>query len=124
MSKKTRILSIVLMAIPSFMLILSAIMKLAKAPTLVEGFSKSGLGNYLMLIGMIELVSVALFLFPRTSKVGFLLLCSYLGGAIAIELASAQPPVAAVFLAVIWVAVYLRNKLMFVDQAKESLNTL
>jgi hypothetical protein len=124
MSKKTRIISIVLMAIPSLMLIMSAIMKLAQAPALVEGFSKSGLGNYLSLIGIIELASVALFLYPKTNKIGFLLLCSYLGGAMAIELASGQPPMAALFLSLVWVAVYLRNKLMFVNQAKENLESI
>src|SRR6266403_4004410 len=112
MSKTTRIISIVLMVIPSLMLIMSAVMKLAHAQAIVEGFVKSGLGNYITLIGIIELVSVALFLIPKTTKPGFLLLCSYLGGAICIELAGGQPPMAAIFLVLIWTSVYLRNKSM------------
>lgn len=124
MTKTTRILSIVLMVIPSLMLIMSAIMKLSHAPAFVEGFSKSGLGNYLTLIGSIELIAVALFLYPKTSKIGFLLLCSYLGGAIATELASGQAPMAAVFLTLFWVAVYLRNKWMFLGQSKEDIETI
>lgn len=116
MTKTTRIISIVLMAIPSLMLTMSAVMKLSHAQQIVDGFSKSGLINYLTLIGVIELLSVILFVIPKTHKVGFLLLCSYLGGAISIELASSQPPSAAIFLAVVWVSVYLRNKFMFVPQ--------
>src|SRR6266403_497319 len=108
MSAKTkRIISIVLMAIPSLMLVMSAVMKLAHAQAIVEGFSKSALINYITLIGIIELLSVILFLIPKTTKVGFLLLCSYLGGAMAIELAGGQPPSAAIFLAIIWISVYL-----------------
>ncbi len=123
MSKTTRILSIVLMVLPSLMLIMSAIMKLAHAPALVEGFNKSGLGNYLSFIGVIELLAVALFLYPKTRKLGFLLLCSYLGGAISIELASGQPPMAAIILSLIWVSVYLSNKPMFIDSPKDGLKS-
>ncbi len=112
-SKTTRIISIVLMLLPSLMLIMSAVMKLTGAKQVVEGLTKAGLGNYIMLIGVIELVSVALFLIPKTTKIGFYLLCSYLCGAIVMELASGQAPSAAVFLSIIWVAVYMRNKTMF-----------
>ncbi|HWY33384.1 MAG TPA: DoxX family protein [Nitrosopumilaceae archaeon] len=119
MSKTTRIISIVLMVIPSLMLVMSAIMKLAHAQAVVEGFSKSALVNYITLIGIIELTSVVLFLIPKTTKLGFLLLCSYLGGAISIELASGQAPTAAIFLALIWISVYLRNRLMFIQAPKE-----
>src|SRR5437868_2053339 len=101
MSKATRINSIVLKAIPSLMLIMSSVMKLSHAKPIVEGFSKSGLINYIILIGLIEIISVILLWIPKTSKVGFLLLNGYLGGAISIELASGQPPMAAVFLAVL-----------------------
>jgi hypothetical protein len=114
MSKTKRITAIVLMAIPSLMLAMSAIMKLVGAKQVTEGMSKIGLGNYITLIGLIELISVVLFIYPKTTKIGFLLLCSYLGGAISIELASGQPPSAAIFLALIWISVYLEDKLMFV----------
>ena len=51
MSKTTRVISIVLMIIPSLMLVMSAVMKLTHAQAMVEGFSKSALINYLTLIG-------------------------------------------------------------------------
>jgi hypothetical protein len=103
------------MIIPSLMLLMSAGMKLSGAKEIVDGMTKGGFGPFITLIGIIELVSVALFLIPKTYKLGFLLLCSYLGGAIAIELASGKFPVAAVLLAVIWISVFLRERTMFLS---------
>ena len=117
-NKTTKIISIVLMVLPSLMIAMSAIMKLTGAEQVVEGLTKGGLGAYIKLLGIIELGSLALFLYPKTYKLGFLLLCSYLGGALSIELASGQPPMVAFFLAVIWVSVYLRDKLMFLSPVK------
>lgn len=119
MSAKTkRILSIILMIIPSLMLIMSGIMKVTGAQQIVTGLTKAGLGNLVTFIGVIELASVVLFLYPKTYKIGFLLLCSYLGGAMCIELAGGQPPMAAVFIAIIWISVFLRDKNMFLPAAE------
>lgn len=112
-NKTTRIISIVLMAIPSLMLTMSAVMKFIHAEQVVQGLTKGGLGNYITLFGVIELASVALFIYPKTHKVGFLLLCSYLGGAMSIELAGGQPPMAAIFLTLLWIGVYLKDKTVF-----------
>jgi len=111
--KTKRIVYIILMIVPSLMLIMSGVMKVIGAQQMVEGLTKAGLGKIVTLIGIIELLSVALFLYPKTYKIGFLLLCSYLGGALCIELAGGQPPMAAILLVLIWISVYLRNKAMF-----------
>lgn len=111
--KAKRIISVVLMIIPSLMLLMSAFMKLSGNKEIVDGMAKGGFGPYIIMLGIIELVSVALFLYPKTYKIGFLLLCCYLGGAFAVELASGQPPMAALLLVIIWIAVFLRDKLMF-----------
>ncbi len=118
MTKATRITSYVLMALPSLMLIMSAVMKLSHAQQIVDGFSKSALINYIDLIGGIELISVILLWIPKTQKIGFLLLNGYLGGAMSIELAGGQFPNAAVLLAVLWIGVYLKERVMFVASAK------
>jgi hypothetical protein len=116
MTKATKITAIILKALPSVMLVFSAAMKLTRAQAIVEGFSKSALINYLTLIGIIELVSVILFWIPKTTKLGFLLLCSYLGGAISIELAGGKFPGAAIFLALLWISVYLSKREMFLNE--------
>ena len=114
-AKTTRIISIVLMVIPSLMLIMSGVMKLIGAEQVVTGLTKVGLGSYITLFGVIELIAVALFLYPKTYKVGFLLISCYLGGALSIELSTAQPPSAAIILSIVWIAVFLKNKLMFLN---------
>lgn len=116
-AKTTRIISIVLMVIPSLMLIMSGVMKLIGAEQVVTGLTKVGLGSYITLFGVIELVAVALFLYPKTYKIGFLLICCYLGGALSIELATAQPPSAAIFLSIVWIGVFLKDKLMFLTSS-------
>lgn len=119
MSTKTkRILSIILMVLPSIMLLMSAFMKLSGADEVVNGLTRAGLGSYITLIGIIEILSVLLFLIPQTYKIGFFLLCSYLGGALCIELAGGQPPMAAIFLSVIWTSVFLKDDKMFLVISK------
>ncbi len=117
-SKTTRLIGLVLMILPSLMLIMSGVMKLSGSQQIVEGLTKAGLGSYIKLFGIIELISVALLLYPRTFKIGFLLVCCYLGGALSIELAGAQPPMAAIFLVILWTGVYLRDKFVFVTPNK------
>jgi hypothetical protein len=112
-TKTTRIVSIALMAIPSLMLTMSAIMKLIGAEQVVQGLTKAGLGNYITFLGIIELISVALFVYPKTHKIGFFLVCAYLGGALSIELAGSQPPNAAFILTLVRISVYLRDKSLF-----------
>lgn len=124
MKKTTGIISIVLMVLVSLSLIMSAVMKIIGSQQVIDGLGKAGLGNYILFIGIIELISVTLFLIPKTHKLGFLLLCCYLGGAISIELATGQFPSAAIFLAILWISVYLRNKGMFLHQPVKEENII
>lgn len=117
-TKTTRIVSTVLMIIPSLMLTMSGIMKLAGSQQVVDGLTKGGLGNYIILFGLIELVSVAMLWIPKTRNIGFFLICSYLGGALSIELAGGQPPMAAIFLALLWASVFLRDRSLFLKADK------
>jgi hypothetical protein len=118
MSKTTRIISIVLQGLVSAMMVLSAFMKLTHAEALVEGFKKIGLADFITAIGLIELTAVILLWIPKTKKVGFLLICSYLGGAIVIELGGGHFPTAAVLLTIYWIAMFLRERQMFLPGAK------
>jgi hypothetical protein len=108
------------MAIVALMLTTSGIMKLSGAENVVTLLTRAGLASYIKAFGIIELISVAIFLYPKTYKIGFLLLCCYLGGALSIELAEGQPPVASSFLVILWVSGYLKNKLMFINTEKLS----
>jgi len=61
------------------------------------------------LLGVIEILSVLLFLYPRTGLLGTLLLSSYLGGAIATHLQHQQNIVFPIAIeAFVWIAAVLR----------------
>lgn len=113
-NKAKNILSIILLAIPSFMVVFSGIMKISGNQNIVTGLSKIGYGSYISLLGIAELVFVALLWIPKTWKLGFLFLLSYLGGAAAIEVGQGKGSVALLFIALLWTGAYIKNKQLFV----------
>jgi hypothetical protein len=61
------------------------------------------------LLGLIELISVILFIIPRTAILGTVLLTAYMGGAIATHLTHGQPVMAPVIIeAIIVVVAFIR----------------
>lgn len=111
MSQKTiKIISWVLTAVLAFLFAMSAFMKLTLSEETIAMASTVGLeGSTYRLIGIIELVSLALFIFPRTGIPGTLLLVAYMGGAIVTHLEHQQPIATAVAVQVtLWVTAFLR----------------
>jgi len=87
-----------------------------------KNFIKWGLEGKLPLIGAIELISAILFLIPRTSSLGVLLLTAHFGGAMATHLEHGEMPyipVIAIIITLIWVANYLRNPEMLSSFTKK-----
>ena len=73
-------------------------------------FEKWGLKNYLLLIGSGELISALLFLIPRTSSLGLLLLSAYMGGAIVTHMQHGESYIIpSAVLLLVWIAGYLRH---------------
>jgi hypothetical protein len=61
------------------------------------------------IIGAIELISLILFLIPRTSILGTLLLVAYMGGAIVTHLQHQQPILIAVAVQIlVWITAFIR----------------
>lgn len=117
MSNKTRkILSIILLAIPSLMVVFSGIMKLSGSEQIVTGLSKIGYGSLISILGAAELIFVALLWIPQTWKLGFFFLLSYLGGAAAIEIMGGQGAVAFVLIALLWAGAYFKDNFMFLRE--------
>ena len=114
--KVQRIAWIGLMALPVLMLAMSSVMKLTGSEEIVNGLTAAGFGSYIAVLGIVELLAVVLFVIPATYKVGFLLLNGYLGGAFAVELAAGKFPVAALFLTLLWVSVFIRNRSLFIAE--------
>jgi len=77
----------ILSILPSAIIVFSGMNKLMGAAWVVESLSKIGLQEYTAIIGGLEILCVILYWIPKTSNIGFFLLCSYVGGIIAAELA-------------------------------------
>jgi hypothetical protein len=106
-----------LAGLAGLLILASGIMKLAGAPAIVEGMTKLGVGPYIPFLGVMEIVFTALFLFPKTSKIGFLLITCYFAGALATDLSHGNAILTPVLILVlVWVAAFLRKPEIFIDQ--------
>jgi hypothetical protein len=121
MKQKTKnILKWIPSSLAAFVITVSACMKLAAIPQLVEIYSRIGILDYMKILGAAELFFVALFLIPRFMKIGFLLLTAYYGGAMAVELSHGNIFIfPAVILATIWIAASLRDPGIFKPYQKQ-----
>lgn len=100
-----------------------AVAKLLKLPRIVEDFSKLGVGNYLQILGIAELLFLGLLLYPKTIRFGYLLFCGYFGGAIATQLShNGNPYLPAIPLLFITLSVILRDKLFFIQRPAKFIN--
>jgi hypothetical protein len=94
-------------------LIVSSVLKFAHVPKVVAQMASLNFEDgKLVLVATLELVSALLFVIPATRSVGFLIVTSFLGGAIASHVAGNQylqvfPPV--IFLSLIWFGAWLRH---------------
>ena len=74
----------VLSAIPALFLLLDGVMKLVKPAPVVEATVQLGYPEGVILgLGVVLLACTVLYLIPRTSVLGAILLTGYLGGAVA-----------------------------------------
>jgi hypothetical protein len=73
----------IISTLPVLLLLLSAFMKLSKAPKAVEGFAKQGYPpNMVLILGVVEVTCAIIYVIPQTSVLGAILLTGYLGGAV------------------------------------------
>ena len=110
-SKKAIWAGYIMSALPVLMLLFSAAMKFAKPPSAVEGFKHLGLPESFALgLGVLELGCTLLYVIPRTSVLGAILLTGYLGGAVLAHLRVGDAffgPV--IFGVLIWGGLFLRD---------------
>jgi uncharacterized membrane protein YphA (DoxX/SURF4 family) len=120
-NKTQRIISTVLLALPILTLIISGILKIFRAEPqqVMEFLIKAGFAPHLTLLGLTQIVIAALLIYPKTRKIGFLLACCYFGGALSVEISGAQAPASAVFLVILWIGMFLRDRAMFLPGAVE-----
>src|SRR6476646_149566 len=73
----------IISALPVLMLLMGAVMSLARVPQAVEGTRQLGLSDQAgMIIGVVLLACTVLYIIPWTSVLGAILLACYLGGAV------------------------------------------
>ncbi|WP_345232051.1 DoxX family protein [Olivibacter ginsenosidimutans] len=109
-TKRKNIGGWVLSGIIGLMLLASAFDKIRSSEHALQMASSFGISaKPYAILGIIEALSVVLFLFSRTGILGLLLLTSYLGGAIATHLQHGQDILfPAVIEALVWMAAVIR----------------
>jgi hypothetical protein len=96
-------------------LLFDATIHLLKPAPVVEAFAKLHLPLSLAVdLGIIELLCLALYVIPRTSILGAILLTGYLGGAVAIQVTTANSLFGEILFPVyvgviVWGGLYLRD---------------
>ena len=105
----------VVSAVPALFLLLDGVMKLAKPAPVVEGTIALGYPEGVIVgLGVVLLVSTALYLFPRTAVLGAILLTGYLGGAVASHVRVGSPLFTHLLFptylgTLLWLGLYLRD---------------
>jgi len=111
LSKKMLWAGYIISALPVLLLFFSGAMKLVKSGSVVEGFVRFGYPESVAFaIGIVELACAALYVIPRTSVLGAILLTGYLGGATATHLRIGDPFFVPIVLGVmVWGGLFLRD---------------
>ncbi len=110
-SKKMLWAGYIVSALPALALLFSGVLKLVKPDAVVKEFTRLGYPESVVLgIGIVELGCTVLYLIPRTSVLGAILLTGYLGGATATHLRIGDPFIPPIIMGVlIWVGLFLRD---------------
>jgi hypothetical protein len=110
-SKKVVWAGRVVSGLASLVFAMSAMMKLKGGEGAAQMFAHLGLSGSLVLpIAILELVSLVIYLVPRTAALGAILLTGYMGGAILAHLRIGEPPVIQAVLGIlVWLGLYLRE---------------
>lgn len=110
--KAMRWTGIVLTVLSALFLLLDAVMHLIQPPPVVEAFNQLGVPPHLApVLGIVELLCIVVYVVPRTSVLGAILLAGYLGGATAakVRIEDSSWWFSVLIGVLVWAGVYLRN---------------
>jgi hypothetical protein len=104
----------IISAVPVLFLTLDAVIKLMKVPAVVEAFGRLGVPLSLAPgIGILALICTAVYVVPRTTVLGAVLLTGYLGGAVATQVRAQSGVFEVIFpiiiAALVWGGLFLRD---------------
>jgi len=111
-SKKMLWAGRIISALPVLLLLFSGVMKLMKPAPLVQGFAQFGYPESLILkIGILEIFCTVVYMIPRTSVLGAILMTGYLGGATATNVRVGDPSsfIPVLVGVLVWAGLYLRD---------------
>jgi hypothetical protein len=108
-------------ALPVLFLLFDGTIHIMRIPAVVAGFAQAGFPiSTAVPLGIIEIICIILYVIPRTSVLGAILLTGYLGGAVATNVRQ-QLPMLGYVLAPVYVAVFLWGGLWLRDDRIRSL---
>ncbi len=111
-SKKKLWAGRILSALPVLLLLFSGVMKLMQPASVVQGFAHFGYPESLALsIGILELACTVVYVIPRTSVLGAILMTAYLGGATAthVRIGEALFIIPVILGVLVWGGLFLRD---------------
>jgi len=111
-SKKKLWAGRIISALPVLLLLFSGVMKLMKPTPVVQGFAQFGYPETLILkIGILEIFCTVVYMIPRTSVLGAILMTGYLGGATATNVRVGDPSsfIPVLVGVLVWAGLYLRD---------------
>ena len=114
-SKKALWAGRIISALPVLFLLMDGVMKLIKPVMVVEATVKLGYpATVIVPLGIVLLTCTVIYVIPRTSVLGAILLTGYLGGAVATHVRVGDPLFSHVLFPVylgmmIWLGLYLRD---------------
>ncbi len=103
---------IIMSALPVLMLLFSCSGKLLRTEQVVKGIGEFGYAeNVLIPLGIVEFLCAVMYVVPRTSVLGAILITGYLGGAVATHVRVADPAfiMPALLGVLAWGGLYLRD---------------
>lgn len=117
--KANKIVTVSLTVLVAIMVITSGLMKAIHLPWSVDALVKQNLPHSATVLGLMEMAFAILFIFPKTLRIGFILLSCYFAGAMATELShdgSMLNP--AIPLALVWITAFVRDRELFLGSPK------
>jgi DoxX-like family len=111
-SKKMLWAGWIISIVPVLMLSMSAAMKFMMSPDTAKGFADLGWPeSYALVLGIVEIGCTVIYVIPRTSVLGAILLTGYFGGAIATHARLGDPMFVVPFIlgVLLWLGLFLRD---------------
>lgn len=117
--KTKKITQWILTGLVAFILVGSAVAKLTNGTQSTEIAKSVGGSQNVVILGILELIIAAIWIYPRTGILGTLLAASYMGGAIAVHFVNNQPILIPV---IIQMVIWLTAAYRFPELTKRILN--